>query len=275
MHFDGAFARQGTGAGVVLTTPTGDKLYYVVQLCFGRTDKVSNNIAEYERLITGLRAAIALGVRHIIIKGDSQLLVNFFNKKYKPKDEHMAAYLEEVRKIEKRFMGMELQHIPHSDNSEADEIAKRASRREPQIPGIFEEWLLKPSATPLIVSPAVPREDLPPTPPMGASDYGPSSGAHLLLALEPQPESWTTEMKAYLEGGALPKVDAEAERVVHQAALYHLKEGDLYCHRPNGVALRCISKEQGRELLADIHGGDCGHHSSSRTLVGKAFRSGF
>ena len=39
--------------------------------------------------------------------------------------------------------------------------------------------------------------------------------------------------------------------------------------------LRCISREQGKELLADIHGGDCGHHSSSRTLVGKAFRSGF
>ena len=39
--------------------------------------------------------------------------------------------------------------------------------------------------------------------------------------------------------------------------------------------MRCISREQGNELLADIHSGDYGHHSSSRTLVGKAFRSGF
>ena len=39
--------------------------------------------------------------------------------------------------------------------------------------------------------------------------------------------------------------------------------------------MRCISREQGNKLLADIHDGDCGHHSSSRTLVGKAFRSGF
>ena len=110
-HFDEAFACQSTGAGAVLTTPTGDKLYYAVQLCFKSKDKVSNNIAEYEGLLAGLRAAIALGVKRILIKSDSQLLVNFSNKSYKPKDDHMAAYLEEVRKLENHFRGMELMHI--------------------------------------------------------------------------------------------------------------------------------------------------------------------
>ena len=63
MYFDGAFARQGAGAGAVLISPTQDKLYYVVQLCFQHGEKVSNNIAEYEGLIAGLKAAIALGVK--------------------------------------------------------------------------------------------------------------------------------------------------------------------------------------------------------------------
>ena len=115
----------------MLTSPTGDKLYYAVQLCFKHDDKVSNNIAEYEGLIAGLKAAFALGVKRYIIKGYSQLLVNFSNKSYKPKDEHMATYLEEVCKIEKRFLGLELQHVPRGGNKEADDIAKRASRREP------------------------------------------------------------------------------------------------------------------------------------------------
>jgi hypothetical protein len=97
----------------------------------------------------------------------------------------------------------------------------------------------------------------------------------LLLALEPQADSWVTEFKAYLQSGTLPEKDSEAERVVRQASAYCLKDGELYCRRPNDVSLRCISEEQGRELLADIHGGDCGHHSSSRTLAGKVFRSGF
>ena len=61
MYFDGAFARQGAGAGAVLISPTQDKLYYAVQLCFQQGEKVSNNIAEYEGLIAGLKAAAALG----------------------------------------------------------------------------------------------------------------------------------------------------------------------------------------------------------------------
>jgi ribonuclease HI len=112
MHFDGAFNLPGVGAGAVLTSPSGDKLLYAIQLCFKPEHKVSNNITEYEGLLAGLRAANALGINRLIIKGDSQLVVNFSNKSYTPKDEHMAAYLEEHRKMEKRFQGLELKHIP-------------------------------------------------------------------------------------------------------------------------------------------------------------------
>ncbi|MCH1927780.1 reverse transcriptase-like protein, partial [Shewanella sp. C31] len=56
---------------------TQDKLYYAVQLCFQRGEKISNNIAEYEGLIADLKAAEALGVKRLTIKGNSQLLVNF------------------------------------------------------------------------------------------------------------------------------------------------------------------------------------------------------
>ena len=71
--------------------------------------------------------------------------------------------------------------------------------------------------------------------------------------------------------GTLPEKEEEAEHVARQATAYCIWDGDLYRKRPNDVSLCCISREQGKELIADIHGGDCGHHSSSRTLVGKAF----
>jgi hypothetical protein len=71
MHFNGAFNLPGTGAGAVLTSPSGDKLFYVVQLCFKPKHKVSNNIAEYEGLLAGLRAANALGIKRLIVKGYS------------------------------------------------------------------------------------------------------------------------------------------------------------------------------------------------------------
>ena len=57
MKFDGAFACHHGGAGVVLISPKGDKLYYAVKLCFG-IDKISKNIAEYDGLLAGLHAVI-------------------------------------------------------------------------------------------------------------------------------------------------------------------------------------------------------------------------
>ena len=136
----------------MLISPTQDKLYYAVQLCFQHGEQVSNNTTEYEGLIAGLKAAAAVGVKRLTVRGDSQLLVNFSNKVYEPKDEHMKAYLAEVRKMEKRFSGLELQHVPRGTNKEADDIARRASKRQPQEPGVFEERLFKPSATPPLSS---------------------------------------------------------------------------------------------------------------------------
>jgi ribonuclease HI len=103
MHFGGDFNLPSAGAGAILTSSSRDKLFYVVQLYFKLEHMVSNNIVEYEGLLAGLREANALGIKRLIVKGDSQLVVHFSNKSYTPKDEHMAAYLEEHRKMEKRF----------------------------------------------------------------------------------------------------------------------------------------------------------------------------
>ena len=70
-------------------------------------------------------------VKCLTVRGDSQLLVNFSNKVYQPKDEHTEAYLVEVHKMEKQFLGLELQHVPRGTNKETDKISKRASKRQP------------------------------------------------------------------------------------------------------------------------------------------------
>ncbi|XP_020175695.1 uncharacterized protein [Aegilops tauschii subsp. strangulata] len=139
--------------------------------------------------------------------------------------------------MEKHFLGLELQHVPRGMNKEADDIAKRASRRLPQEPGVFEEWLFKPSAAPPSAGPASPLEELPQPPASGAPTCGPTSGARLLLALEPQEGCWTEEFKAYLVHGALPEKEEDAERVARQATTYCIQDGELYRKRPNVVSL--------------------------------------
>ena len=144
-------------------------------------------------------------MKHLTIRGDSQLLVNFSNKVYEPKDEHMEAYLAEVRRMEKQFWGLELQHVPRGTNHEADNIAKRASRRLPQELGVFEERLFKPSARPPLSNTAQPREELPQPPASGAPVCGPASGARLFLTMETQEGCWITELWSYLTQGTLPE----------------------------------------------------------------------
>ena len=70
MYFDGAFSLQGAGAGVLLVAPTGEHLKYVIQMHFP-WERSTNNTAEYEGLLAGLRIAADLGIKKLIVRGDS------------------------------------------------------------------------------------------------------------------------------------------------------------------------------------------------------------
>jgi ribonuclease HI len=72
MHFDGSKMLGGLGADVVLTSPKGDRLQYVLQMHF----RASNNIAEYEAQVHGLKLAKEIGIRRILCFGDSNLVVH-------------------------------------------------------------------------------------------------------------------------------------------------------------------------------------------------------
>ena len=122
--------------------------------------------------------------------------------------------------MEKKFLGLEVQHVPRGTNKEADDIARRASKRQPQEPGVFEEQLFKPSATPPLSSTAQPWEELPQPPATGAPACAPTLGARLLLVLEPQEGCWTKEFKEYLMQVALPEKEEDAKRVAWQATSY-------------------------------------------------------
>jgi hypothetical protein len=96
-----------------------------------------------------------------------------------------------------------------------------------------------------------------------------------LLVAQDGPDAWISEIQDYLKENIIPEDHVPAERIMRLAKRYTMVEGDLYLYGTNDILMRCITQEEGRELLVEIHGGECGSHSSSRTLVGKAFRHGF
>ena len=76
MYFDGALNINGAGAGILFITPTKDMLHYVLRIHF----LASNNAAEYKACLHGIRIAIELGVKHLMVYGDSMLVINQVNK---------------------------------------------------------------------------------------------------------------------------------------------------------------------------------------------------
>jgi ribonuclease HI len=126
LFFDGSARQRSAGAGVVLTDPGGNQLQYVVRLEF----KATNNMSEYEALIFGLSAALSLGVRQLLVKGDSQLIIKQVRGECSCNEPRLAAYLLHVRKLEKDFMALELQHVPRADNSAADDLSQRVSSKD-------------------------------------------------------------------------------------------------------------------------------------------------
>jgi ribonuclease HI len=120
MFFDGSLMKTGAGAGLLFISPLGKHLRYVLRLHF----PASNNVVEYEALVNGLRIAIELGVRCLDARGDSQLVINQVMKNSHYRDPKIEAYCDEVRRLEDKFYGLELNHIARRYNETANELAK-------------------------------------------------------------------------------------------------------------------------------------------------------
>jgi ribonuclease HI len=129
---------------VVLIDPSGDQVKYMVRLEF----KATNNMVEYEALIFGLTVALSLGIRQLLVKGDSQLIIKQVRGECSCNEPRLTAYLLHVRKLGKDFTALELQHVPRADNSAADDLSMRAPTWAPVPKGVFERRLLRPTAQP-------------------------------------------------------------------------------------------------------------------------------
>jgi ribonuclease HI len=110
--------------------------------------KATNNMAEYEALIFGLSVALSLGIRQLLVKGDSQLIIKQVRGECSCNEPRLATYLLHVRKLEKDFTALELQHVPRADNSAVDDLSVKASTWALVPEGVFDRRLLRPTAQP-------------------------------------------------------------------------------------------------------------------------------
>jgi ribonuclease HI len=125
MYFDGSLKLQGAGAGILFIAPGGEPLKYALQLSF----PASNNAAEYEALIHGLNIAISLGIKRLMIYGDSLVVISQRNKDWDCSTDSMGKYCTAIRKLEDKFEGLEFHHMERDCNAAADALSKLGSSR--------------------------------------------------------------------------------------------------------------------------------------------------
>ena len=106
---------------------------YAIKIYF--TDPTpTNNIAEYEGMLTGLWIATSLGIRRLLVKGDSEVVAQQTSKGYRATNENMALYLQAYRWLESKFDRLEVQFISRKYNTDADSLPSRVASWQ-HLPG--------------------------------------------------------------------------------------------------------------------------------------------
>jgi ribonuclease HI len=197
MYFDGALNLEGAGAGVLLISPQGEQLKYVLQIHY----KASNNRAEYEALIHGLRIVVSLGIKRLLAFGDSKVVVEQVNKEWDCIKDTMDAYCAEIRKLEGHFEGIKFQHVPRNNNITADVLSKLGSRRALVPAGVFVQDLHKPSIK--LLDPDNPKQS--------SNDQNPAHPRDVLVTKKE--DDWRKPFIDFILDQLVPDDKTERERI--------------------------------------------------------------
>jgi hypothetical protein len=185
-----------------------------------------------------------LGIKRLLVYGD-------FAESWDRYKENMDAYYLEVHKLENKFYGLEFHHVVRDNNVAANVQSKLGSTRA-QVPvGVFVHELHTPS---------IPE----PTPSQPGQEV-------MMIDMD-----WRQPFIDYIREQKVPSDKNLAEQIIRRAKFYVLVGDKLYRRgATSGVLKKCVPREEGKDILEDIHKGVCGNHTSSRTLVSEAFRRAF
>jgi ribonuclease HI len=223
MYFDGSKRIQGAGAGVVLISPQGDKLKYVFRMSF---PQASNNEAEYEALLHGMKMAKACGATRLKIFGDSNLVVQQVMNRCDAISDNMIAYRNLYYYLEGTFDGCKVSHVSRSSNEEADNLANIGSQCLPVPLGVFWEEIIERSIKNNKTS-TIEGQGQHPTMGSGAgkAGIGSTTEPEEVMMIE---ETWMQPYLAYMINKTLPKDTVEAKRIIRRSKAFVVLQGKLY-----------------------------------------------
>ncbi|XP_071700156.1 uncharacterized protein [Rutidosis leptorrhynchoides] len=216
LYTDGACNAVGVGAGVILTGPSDEEHTYALRFNF----VVTNNKAEYEALLAGMRIAHKLNVKILHAYVDSKLVCSQVNGDFEARDIAMQQYLSLVRNLADQFEAFQISHVMRGQNKKADALSKLAALVFDHLGKrvLIEELHVKS----IVMMP-------------------------LVAPVEESSSTWMTPIIAFLRDGTLLEDSVDAKKIRTKAPMYAL-EGDVLYRRNYLVPhLRCIGPNEAKE----------------------------
>ncbi|XP_074327382.1 uncharacterized protein LOC141665301 [Apium graveolens] len=241
LFVDGSSTSNSGGARVILISPGGFKIQQALKFGFSAT----NNVAEYEALIAGLKLASDLEAEVIDIFGDSQLVYKQISGEFKTHNERMARYLTRTQELLSKFPSWKMSNVDREENQWADSLAKLASSNLPtNLSPTYVDILETPSIDEISVNQIQARLD------------------------------WRQPFLEYIIDNKLPEHKSEARALMFKARNYCVMGSELYRRALSEPLLRCLSPEEALQAIVKIHTGICGEHLGGKTLALKVIRQG-
>ncbi|GAU48061.1 hypothetical protein TSUD_404890 [Trifolium subterraneum] len=243
---DGSSNSQGSGAGIILENGDG----VLIEVSLGLSFPTTNNQAEYEAFLAGLRLAEDIGAEEIRIFTDSQLVASQVSGEYQTKEERLLEYLNLIRAKLAKFKETEVKHVPREHNARADVLSKLAStmRKKAGNQSLIQETLTKPSI---------------------------EKTAEVMHICAIDEQSWMSPVYNFLKSNALPVDAKEATKIRKRACSYVLLDDKLYRRGFSIPLLKCVEEARVEFILQKIHEGINGQHIGGRSLARKALRAGY
>ncbi|XP_030955756.1 uncharacterized protein LOC115977871 [Quercus lobata] len=213
-YIDGAANQRGSGLGLVLHSPEGITIEKLLRLGFSST----NNEAEYEALLEGMRMIWKMGGKAVDIFSDSRLIVGQVNGDMEAKDERMKEYLVRVKYLQTYFHHFRLTHIPRSGNTHADSLAMLATSSAQPLPrAILVEELIRPLTEKA----------------NGIRVHNIRTGP-----------SWMDPIVLYLKHDTLPDDKVEADKIRRKATRFWLSEDSKLYQRSFSGRIYCVCTQR-------------------------------
>jgi len=246
MCFDGASNALGHGIGAILVSPDGNHYPFTARLNFFCT----NNIAEYEACIMGLRAAIERNIEILEVYGDSALVIYQIRGEWEVRDSKLIKYSDLVAGLTKEFKEITFHYFPREENQLADALATLAS-------------MFKASREAEIM-------------PLKMSIY--EVPAHCCsIEKEVDGRPWFHDILEYIKNQRYPEQANENDkRTIRRMAAGFVLDGDiLYKRGKDQMLLRCVDDVEARKILEEVHEGICGTHANGFNMARKIMRLGY